>query len=98
LQETWDETNWGPIEIEGYTSRTGVAIILSPRFTKALKDAGALDPIQTEKTLKNPWTKILLYSVYHPYDITSYDFNSVLDSILTKHKDHEIIMGGDMNA
>jgi hypothetical protein len=39
LQETWDETSWGPIEIDGYTvfhhnnnvktSRTGVAIIIS---------------------------------------------------------------------
>jgi exonuclease III len=132
MQETWDESSWGPIDIGGYSvfhhnnnkksSRTGVAIVLSPRFTKAWKDAGALDPIQTDKNTtfegrfiglklkfprlnnkgkhekQDPWLNILLCSVYHPYNQTSCDFNSVLDSILAKHKDHKIIMGGDMNA
>jgi len=133
LQETWDKKSWGPIKIDGYTvfhhnnnvktSRTGVTIILSPRFTKAWKDAGALDPTQTNRDStfegrfiglklkfprlnssgkqdkKAPWKDVLLASMYHPYDVTSVDFNSVLLSIITKHaKNHEIIMGGDMNA
>jgi exonuclease III len=52
--ETWAEENWTKV-IDGYTifhhnnnvktSRQGVAIILSPRFTKAWKDAGGLPPI-----------------------------------------------------
>jgi exonuclease III len=55
LCETWDEGNYVK-EIRGYTmfhhnneekrKRQGVAIILSPRITKAWKEAGGLPPIQ----------------------------------------------------
>ena len=58
LQETWDEGDWVK-DIHGYTifhhndiqksSRTGVTIILSPRFSKAWKLAGGLDPLKTER-------------------------------------------------
>ena len=59
MQETWDENDWIKEREDGYTvlhhnndnkqSRTGVAIILSPRYSKAWKTAGGLDPIQTPK-------------------------------------------------
>lgn len=58
LQETWEEMDWIQ-EIDGYTifhhnsnkkhERKGVAIILSPRFSQAWRDAGGLDPITTER-------------------------------------------------
>ncbi len=65
LQETWDESDFVKDVGEGYTlfhhnskakkDRTGVALILSPGMTKAWKDAGGIDPIQTKKggTLKD---------------------------------------------
>jgi exonuclease III len=56
--ETWDEGNYVK-DIRGYTMfhhnneekkrRQGAAIILSPRITKAWKDAGGLPPIQGPK-------------------------------------------------
>ena len=58
IQETWDESDWIK-EINGYTvlhhnnenkqSRTGVVIVLSPRFSAAWKQAGALDPLKTAR-------------------------------------------------
>jgi hypothetical protein len=57
LQDMWDKKDWVKKHKGGYIifhknndikqSRTGVAIILSPRYCKAWKTAGGLDPIQT---------------------------------------------------
>ena len=58
LQETWDEGDWKKI-VDGYTvfhhnsmekkNRTGVGIILSPKFSEAWKRAGGLDPLKTTR-------------------------------------------------
>jgi hypothetical protein len=74
FSETWDEGNYVKV-IRGYTMfhhnneekrrRQGVAIILSPRFTKAWKDAGghhSLEQIRPQRTLVNFW---LLNQVEH---------------------------------
>ena len=131
MQETWDENDWIKEREDGYTvfhhnndskqSRTGVAIILSPRYSKAWKTAGGLDPIQTPKgkfegrfmglclqfpvlnakgfPVKNKNIRVALATVYHPYDDTYSEFNSLLDDLIEKLPPSKgIIMGGDMNA
>ena len=131
MQETWDENDWIKEREDGYTvfhhnndskqSRTGVAIILSPRYSKAWKTAGGLDPIQPPKgkfegrfiglclqfpvlnakgfPVKNKNIRVALATVYHPYDDTYSEFNSLLDDLIEKLPPSKgIIMGGDMNA
>ena len=131
MQETWDKNDWIKEREDGYTvfhhnndskqSRTGVAIILSPRYSKAWKTAGGLDPIQTPKgkfegrfmglclqfpvlnakgfPVKNKNIRVALATVYHPYDDTYSEFNSLLDDLIEKLPPSKgIIMGGDMNA
>ena len=49
--------------------------------------------------VKDKWDRLLIASVYHPYKKTHNAFNTELDDTLPKlSKDHDIIMGGDMNA
>ena len=131
LQETWDEGDWTKI-VDGYTifhhnnmekkSRTGVAIILSPKFSEAWKRAGGLDPLKntrggmfegrfigvklkfplvsdTGRQVKGKWQNVFVSSVYHPYDDTYSEFNTVLDTMLSKvSRDYDTIIGGDINA
>ena len=58
IQASWDENDWINV-IDGCmvfhhntgvkTDRTGVAIMLAPRFSKAWKDAGGIEPLKTAR-------------------------------------------------
>jgi exonuclease III len=132
IQETWLENDW-TVTYDSYTifhhnvpkkahQRTGVAIILSPLFSKYWKDAGSQEPITINRNdfdgrfigikvflpnlnrkgsidRKNP-KKVVIASVYHPWNEDYEEFNNQLDSALANDVPHgyEIIIGGDINA